>query len=209
VTTSHADPSGEETDHGTTDAARRPSHRLRETVVVVVIALVAAVLLRLFVVQSYYIPSASMEPTLRGGDHILVNKLSYEFHGVDRGNIVVFRRPPKELCGGTPVPDLVKRVVGLPGETISLTGRGRVVINGKVLHEAWLPASQQGMTYAGPAGTPYDLDRPYKIPSNHYFVMGDHRGDSCDSRYWGPISTSLIVGQVDVRIWPLDAFRFF
>jgi signal peptidase I len=65
------------------------------------------------------------------------------------------------------------------------------------------------MTYPGPSGTSYDLDHPYKIPPNDYYVMGDNRGDSCDSRYWGPISKSLIVGKVDVRIWPLSAVRFF
>jgi signal peptidase I len=190
-------------------AAPKPTHRLRETAVVVLVAVLAAVLLRLFVVQSYFIPSASMEPTLRVGDRILVDKLSYDLHGVGRGDIVVFSRPPKENCGGTPVPDLVKRIVGLPGETISLTGKGRVEIDGKVVHETWLPASEQGKTYPGPSGTSYDLDHPYKIPSNDYFVMGDNRQNSCDSRYWGPISKSLIVGKVDVRIWPLSSFRFF
>jgi signal peptidase I len=202
-------PSGEAGADVAPDTSARATHWLRDTAVVVVVALLLAVLLRLFVVQSYFIPSSSMEPTLRVGDRILVNKLSYVFHGVDRGDIVVFSRPPHENCGGTPVPDLVKRVIGLPGETISLSGHGRVVIDGKVLHETWLPASEQGMTYPGPSGTSYDLDHPYKIPPNDYYVMGDNRGDSCDSRYWGPISKSLIVGKVDVRIWPLSAVRFF
>ena len=92
----------------------------------VVVALAAALLLRTFVVQTFYIPSGSMEPTLQVGDRILVDKLSYHLHGVDRGNIVVFRRPADENCGGPPVADLVKRVIGLPGETISLS-KGHVV----------------------------------------------------------------------------------
>jgi signal peptidase I len=191
-----------------TKEAPKKSHWWRETLVVVFVALVAALLLRTFVVQTFYIPSGSMEPTLQVGDRILVNKLAYHLHGVDRGNIVVFRRPADENCGGAPVADLVKRVVGLPGETISLT-KGHVFIDGKRLNESWLPSSVQGTTFPGPAGPTYDLAKPYVIPSNHYFVMGDNRTDSCDSRYWGPISRSLIVGKVDVRVWPLTHFHFF
>jgi len=110
-----------------TRVARRQEQRSRryrwwrETGIVVIVALIAALLLRTFVVQTFFIPSGSMEPTLQIGDRILVNKLSYHLHGVDRGNIVVFRRPADENCGGQPVADLVKRVIGLPGETISLT----------------------------------------------------------------------------------------
>jgi signal peptidase I len=189
----------------------RRSHWLRETGVVVIVALAAALLLRTFVVQTFYIPSGSMEPTLKIGDRILVNKLSYHLHGVDRGNIVVFRRPADENCGGTPVADLVKRVIGLPGETISLSKgpQGYVLINGKRLDETWLPSSVQGKTYPGPSGTAYNLSKPYVVPSNDYYVMGDNRGDSCDSRYWGPIPKSLIVGKVDVRVWPVTSLKFF
>jgi signal peptidase I len=155
---------------GQTD--ERPPKRsswLRETLVVVVVALIAAVLLRTFVVQTFYIPSGSMEPTLNVGDRILVDKLAYHLHGVDRGNIVVFKRPAKEAeeCAGAPVADLVKRVIGLPGDTISLH-KGRVLIDGKLLNESWLPTSVQGATYQGPAGTPYDLAKPYVVPANHY-----------------------------------------
>src|SRR5580700_5605369 len=116
------------------------SRWLRETALVVIVALVAALLLRAFVVQTFYIPSGSMEPTLKVGDRILVDKLSYHLHGVDRGNIVVFRRPADENCGGQPVADLVKRIIGLPGETISLTkgSKGYVLVNGKRLDETWL-----------------------------------------------------------------------
>jgi signal peptidase I len=184
------------------------SRWLREGIIVVVIAVLVAVLLRAFVVQTFFIPSGSMEPTLQIGDRILVNKLSYDLHGVDRGNIVVFSRPPTENCGGPEVNDLVKRVIGLPGNVISLSG-GYVYIDGKRLDESWLPASEQGVTTPGPPGTPYSLVRPFKVPANDYFVMGDNRTDSCDSRYWGPISKSLIVGKVDLRVWPLTSIKLF
>ena len=174
----------------------------------VVVAVLVAVLLRTFVVQTFFIPSGSMEPTLQIGDRILVNKLSYHLHGVDRGDIVVFSRPPAENCGGPEVNDLVKRVIGLPGDVISLSS-GYVYIDGKRLNESWLPATEQGITSAGPTGNSSNLAHPYRIPANTYFVMGDNRNDSCDSRYWGPIQKSLIVGKVDVRVWPISSLRIF
>ncbi len=184
---------------------------IREGGFIVVVALTLAVLLRLFVVQTFFIPSGSMEPTLKIGDRILVNKLSYHLHSVHRGDIVVFKRPADEDCGGPPVADLVKRVVGLPGETISLTkgAKSYVLINGKQLNESWLPSSVQGVTYPGPSGTTFNLEKPYVIPADDYFVMGDNRTESCDSRYWGPISKSLIVGKVELRIWPITGLHLF
>jgi signal peptidase I len=192
------------------EAGKRQSSTrwIREALIVVVVAILVAVLLRAFVVQTFYIPSGSMEPTLQIGDRILVNKLSYDFHAVHQGDIVVFARPPAENCGGPEVNDLVKRVIGLPGQTISLA-KGYVYINGKRLDESWLPAEEQGITVPGPSGTPYSLVRPYHIPANDYFVMGDNRQDSCDSRYWGPISKSLIVGKVELRVWPLSSIHIF
>ena len=189
-------------------AGGRRSHWLREGVVVVVVALAVALLLRTFVVQTFFIPSGSMEPTLQIGDRILVDKLSYHLHGVNRGDIVVFARPPFENCGGPPVDDLVKRVIGLPGDTLWLFG-GNVYIDGKRLDETWLPASEKGLTSQGPAGSATNLARPYHVPPDRYFVMGDNRQDSCDSRYWGPIPRSLIVGKVELRVWPLSALHLF
>jgi signal peptidase I len=185
-----------------------PTRWIKEAAVVVVVAVLVAVLLRAFVVQTFFIPSGSMEPTLQIGDRILVNKLSYHFHGVDRGNIVVFSRPPTENCGGPEVNDLVKRVIGLPGDVISLSN-GYVDVDGKKLDESWLPASEQGITVAGPAGNSSNLARPYRVPADNYFVMGDNRTDSCDSRYWGPINRSLIVGKVELRVWPLSTLHIF
>ena len=200
-------------------ARRRPAHArqsahpaggrwLREGAIIVVVAVLVAVLLRTFVVQTFFIPSGSMEPTLQVGDRIIVNKLSYELHGVNRGDIVVFSRPPAENCGGPEVNDLVKRIIGLPGDVVSLSG-GYVYVDGRRLDETWLPADEQGKTEPGPAGNSSNLVRPYRVPANTYFVMGDNRGDSCDSRFWGPVPKSLIVGKVELRIWPLSSVRLF
>jgi signal peptidase I len=174
-----------------------PSRRwILEWFVVLAVAVGLAFAVRAFVLQTYFIPSPSMEPTLLIGDRILVNKLSYHLHGVSRGDIVVFSTPPKELSDPS-IKDLVKRVIGLPGETISSSG-GRVYIDGKPLPEPWLPA---GTVTTGIA--------TQKIPANQYFVMGDNRSDSQDSRFFGPIARSLIVGRVVVRIWPFSRIHIF
>ncbi len=198
---------GEDRDQAPKD--KQPSSRwFVELVGVVVVAILVAVLLRTFVVATYSIPSGSMEPTLQIGDRIVVDKLSYHLHGVDRGNIVVFSTPPSEDCAGPPVSDLVKRVIGLPGEIISLED-GNVSINGRLLPEPFLPPDVRHDTYPGPSTAPYALHRAYRIPPGEVYVMGDNRPESCDSRYWGPIRESTIVGKVDMRIWPLSRVGLF
>jgi signal peptidase I len=181
------------------DAVGRSDRRGRlvvEWLVLLAVAVAVAFGVRAYVIQSYLIPSASMEPTLMVGDRILVNKLSYHLHGVGRGDVVVFATPPKEAAD-TAVKDLVKRVIGLPGDVIWSKG-GRVYIDGKVLAEPWLP----------PGTVTMDLPRQ-TVPPNEYFVMGDNRSDSQDSRYFGPIPRSLIVGRAVVRFWPLSRFHVF
>ncbi len=164
-----------------------------EWVVVVVAAVVIAVLLRSFVVQTFYIPSASMEPTLKKNDRVVVNKVSYRVHDVHRGDIVVFTTPPGV---NKSFKDLVKRVVGLPGETVE--GRdGKVLINGTALAEKYLPA-----------GTLTSDFGPYTVPAKSAWVMGDNRGNSEDSRVFKAIPEHTIVGRVFVRIWPLNRLGF-
>ena len=177
---------------------RRGRSWLTELVVIVVVVLGASFLVRTFVVQTFYIPSGSMIPTLQVGDRILVDKLSYHLHGVGRGDIVVFSKPPLEQQN---INDLVKRVIGLPGETISEVG-GEIYINGKRLPEPWLQPGVKSVP--GPNPVPFNLDKPYKIPQGEYYVMGDNRSDSEDSRYFGPIPRSLIVGRAFIRIWPIS-----
>ena len=200
-------PAAKQARHAAADQ-ERSGRWIVELLGVVVVAVVVAVVLRTFVVATYSIPSGSMEPTLQIGDRIVVDKLSYHLHGVGRGNIIVFSTPPKEDCAGPPVADLVKRVIGLPDETISLSG-GQVYIDGHVLAEPWVPPKEKDATYPGPVGTPYSLYRPYRIPAGDVYVMGDNRTESCDSRYWGPVPESTIVGKVDLRIWPLSRLAIF
>jgi signal peptidase I len=157
---------------------------------ILVVAVLAAILIRSFVVQPFYIPSGSMEPTLNVGDRVLVNKLSYDAHAVHRGDIVVFKKPPNDTSPG--VKDLIKRVIGLPGERISGQD-GHVYINGHPLAEPWLPK--------GETTSPFPVTY---IPPGEYFMMGDNRGDSADSRIIGPVSKSLFIGRAFLRVWPIS-----
>jgi signal peptidase I len=178
-------------------ARRRPQRHLIEWVVVVAVAVLIAGGLRAFVVQAFFVPSGSMLPTLQIGDRILVLKTGYTIH---RGDIIVFRRTPADTS--TSDSDLVKRVVGLPGETISSRG-DTVLIDGKPIEEPWLPPLGEQVTQQGDvdcAQSAFEIPTT-KIPANHYFMMGDCRGDSVDSRVWGTVPASYIVGKVVVIVW--------
>ncbi len=170
-----------------------------EWIAVFVVAVVLALGVRAYVAQMFYIPSGSMLPTLQVGDRIVVDKVSYHLHGVHRGDIVVFRRPPLEH---DPYSDLVKRVIGLPGDTVSSVD-GRVYIDGKPLAEPWLPTPEP-VTSPSPVAQGFSLLHPYTVPAGEYFVMGDNRTNSEDSRYFGPIPANLIVGRMAFVAWPLD-----
>lgn len=160
-----------------------------EWVAVVVGAVVVALVVRTFLLQAFSIPSGSMESTLEISDRLLVNKLSYQFGDVERGDIVVFFKP-ESLA--SPYDDLIKRVIGLPGEVIE--GRdNQVFINGDALVEPYLD----------PGVTIRDFS-PVEVPVDHVFVMGDNRSNSADSRVFGPIHVDRIEGEAFLRYWPLS-----
>jgi signal peptidase I len=170
-----------------------------EWVVLIASALIIALLVKAFLFQAFYIPSDSMVPTLKTNDRVIVNKLSYHLHSVHRGDIVVFTTP--KGADGKPIDptikDLVKRIIGLPGETVSEKD-GHVLINGTAINESYLPAGTvsdctQFVANCFPSGP---------LPANHYWVMGDNRAGSRDSRSFGSITKSEIVGRVFLRIWP-------
>lgn len=201
-----AGPTGEAPVPAATSASGKHERRqaLTEWVVVVVVALVAALLIKTFAVQAFYIPSQSMEPTLLPHDRVLVNKLSYDFHSVHDGDIVVFRRPPSDH---TTVDDLIKRVIAGPGQWLRVSDC-KVWVDGRLQRQPYLPKGWQkpSSEYCTQWDLPgmFDLPDPYHVPAGDYFVMGDNRTDSEDSRYWGPLPGSYIVGRAFMRIWPVN-----
>ncbi|HYV16767.1 MAG TPA: signal peptidase I [Conexibacter sp.] len=197
--------------------ARSTSGSLLELVVVVAVALGLALLVQALVVKPYRIPSGSMEPTLAIGERVIVDRIGNRFAAPGVGDIVVFH-PPRGAdtneCGiagqgpfydgpasrtpcSQPTPqrsnqNFIKRVVGLPGDRIAVRD-GHVVRNGVLQKEPFIR----------PCGTGPDCNmREITVPKDHYFMMGDNRGESDDSRYWGPIERGWIIGGAFVSYWP-------
>jgi signal peptidase I len=196
-----------------------PKSRLNSLIELVVIVLVAiglALGIQAFIVKPYRIPSGSMEPTLAVGQRVLVDRIGTHFSGPKVGEIVVFH-PPKdaeqEVCGPTPhmvtpggapcaAPEpqeasvnFIKRIVAGPGDTIYVK-EGHAYVNGK----------REKDSYIRPCGgsSECNFPVPIKVPAGHWFMMGDNRGESDDSRFWGPVPTSWIIGQAFATYWPPD-----
>ena len=169
---------------------RRPTVRSALTLLVTVVTVgIMTTGVRAYAVQAYVVPSPSMTPTLQTGDRIIVDKLSST---IRRGDIVVFHRAPGDHDPRYPI--LVKRVIGLPGETISQRGP-TIYVDGQPVAQPWLPP------VTGICADPSPPVPTTTIPPGRYFVMGDCRGDSEDSRYWGTVPASYIVGKVSAVVW--------
>ncbi|MEW6059666.1 MAG: signal peptidase I, partial [Actinomycetota bacterium] len=182
---------------------------LREIPILVLIALAIAILVKTFLIQAFYIPSVSMEPTLVPGDRVLVNKLAYRFGDIHRGDVIVFQNPdptkiPDRSWIGSVLhwlgeglgfhqsedEDLIKRVVGLPGDTVEARD-GYVYVNGERLTEPYLPE-----------GTTTVMPRSWTVPPGNLFVLGDNRSNSGDSRLFGFVPEDNVIGKAFVIIWP-------
>ena len=185
-------PTEADTARSVSRAKQRSSTRnLLEWVAVIVGAVLVALLIKTFVVQAFRIPSESMVPTLEVGDRVLVNKLSYDAHGLNRGDVVVFERPPGLPSGPDDPKDLIKRVIGLPGDTV-VARDGSIYIDDQRLDEPYLPENI----------ATYNLDVPVTISEGEVWVMGDNRTNSEDSRVFGPIDDDSIVGRAFMIMWP-------
>jgi signal peptidase I len=185
-----------------------------------VIAVVLALFIRTFVVQAFKIPTGSMEPNLLIGDHLLVNKFVFgptvsavergllPMKPIRRGDVIVHKFPEE------PERDFIKRVIGLPGEQIELRHK-RVYVDGKLLDEPYAfyleppPPVQSELEAADPApargGDPRETYGPVTVPPGHYFMMGDNRDNSQDSRYWGFLPREYVKGKALVIYWSYEA----
>lgn len=162
----------------------------QENLTLIAIALCLAVLIRTFIAEPRYIPSESMFPTLHTGDRLVVEKISYHFVEPKIGDIIVFQPPAELQRRGYPKDQaFIKRIIGQPGEIISVA-EGKVYLNGKPLTEDYI---------AEPPNQPFP---PIKVPKDEFFVMGDNRNDSNDSRYWGFLPKNNIIGRATFRFWP-------
>jgi len=190
---------------------RSAARSLVEWLLVILGAIAAALLIKTFAFQAFFIPSVSMEPVLAEDDRVLVNKFDRD---PARGDIVVFERADADEIGDGPdaqVKDLIKRVIGLPGESITIAD-GNVFVDGRELVEPYLPDGVTTTTGTGAldptTGQTHTCadDDPCLLPEGFLLVLGDNRGNSQDSRYReiGYVSMDQVIGRAFVRIWPLD-----
>jgi len=170
-----------------------------EAAIMILVAVLLAGLARAFAFQTFFIPSSSMVPALGVYDRILVQKAFFSWRDVREGNVVVFRHPPLDHCGGPQKDDLVKRVIALPGQTIYSSGNS-IYVNGRLLAEPYLPHDDP----LGPPIPDASSQHPYRVPPGEFYMLGDNRAASCDSRYWGPIKGSSMVGKVVLDWWHDD-----
>ena len=170
---------------------------LLEVLEIAVIAVAAVFIVRSFLVQPFLVSGTSMVPTFSNGDYVLTDELTYRIRPPERGEVVVFHDV------SDPSTYLIKRVIGLPGETVivknnTVTIENKQNPNGFVLNESYLPA-----------GTVTSGDQSWTLSSSSYFMMGDNRAVSYDSRSWGPLPASNMVGLVRFRLWPFNAIQIF
>jgi signal peptidase I len=174
----------------------KKSSFLKDTVVFAIIALAIILPIRFFVAQPFIVDGASMDPTFATNQYLIVDELSYRFEPVARGDVIVFKYP------NDPSKYFIKRVIGLPGETVQIEGT-KVTIKNKT--------NPQGIVltedYIAPANFTSDHTL-ITLPDNQYFVMGDNRGASFDSRAWGPVDKKYIIGRPIVRLLPFNKISF-
>ena len=174
---------------------------IREWITVIGVALLIAFVVRGFVLQQFYISGPSMESTMFQNNRVLVNKLSYRLHDIHRGDVVVFDRVTTS-DGAVSHDDLIKRVIALPGDTIEIKNCV-VIVNSKPTVEPYLDKDVLGLI--DPANRCRVANMPVQtIPKKKVFVMGDNRPESFDSRSFGPIAESLVVGRAFAIVWPFN-----
>lgn len=170
---------------------KKKKSAVMEIVESVAIAVLLAVIIRMFVFQPFIIPTGSMEPTIKIGDRIMVSKFAYQFGEPSHGDIVVFRPPfdPERV--------FVKRLIGTGGDTLEIRD-SKLYINGKLVPQDYLPQDMRFQDFG-----------PVQVPPGNYFMMGDNRNNSDDSRVWGNLPEKNIIGKAVMIYWPINHIRLF
>ena len=211
-----------------TRAKKSPASTLFELAVIVVTALVLALGIQAFLVKPYRIPSGSMEPTLKVGQRVLVDRIGTHFGEPEIGQITVFHPPEgaqQEECGpiphtvklggaacDAPVPkeaasvNFIKRIVAGPGDEMYVS-EGHVFL--RKPHQTGFHRESDSYIRECGASPECNFTVPIKVPAGHWFMMGDNRGESDDSRFWGPVATGWIIGEAFATYWPPDRIGFF
>ncbi len=180
--------------------SQRPLGCLFEVVETLVLTLVIFLVIQNFVAQPYQVQQLSMENSLQPGQYVLVDKLTPRFDDYNRGDVVVFSPPSGFDQDGHGTP-FIKRVIGLPGDTVEIHD-GQVFVNGQVLSEPYIyPGDGQNQ----PTDAPSERDH-WTVQPDELFVLGDHRGQSSDSRVFGGIRRDSVIGRAWLRYWPFNAF---
>ena len=181
----------------------RPARTLLDWALTIGLAVGFVLVFQAEVAKPYRIPTASMEPTLHCArpvsgcratfaDRVIANRLAYRFRSPRRGEIVVFRTPPAAAAHCPPGGTFVKRILGLPGETVTMSA-GPVTVDGRLVDESeYIRSRDQAGTQSG----------SWRVPAGHYFLLGDNRTASCDSRTWGSVPKKNLIGPVLARYWP-------
>jgi signal peptidase I len=170
-----------------------------ELIQVAAVSLAIIIPVRYFLIQPFYVKGASMEPSFFDHEYLIIDEISYRFSEPKRGDIVVFRYPvdPKQF--------FIKRVIGLPGETVEVGEQGIKIYNDQYPNGMTIDES----SYLPKETIPSTISRTMNLKADEYFVMGDNRGSSLDSRFFGAIKRTDIVGKVWLRGWPFDRWKIF
>jgi signal peptidase I len=168
-----------------------------EAAKIIIFSLAIVLPVRYFLIQPFFVKGMSMEPSFDDGQYLIINEITYRFNQPERGDVIVFRYPNE------PSQYYIKRIIGLPGETIEIIGGGIIVYNnqnsqGLVLDEKKYLDGQKTIG-----------ETKITLVDGQYFVLGDNRSASSDSRRWGPLGEDFIIGKVWVRVWPFDKAMVF
>ncbi len=178
------------------DLAKKIATFFLDAIETVVIALAIFVVIYLFLIQPHQVKGNSMHPNFIDGEYILTDKISYRFRPPQRGDVVVFKAPKDHEI------DFIKRIIGLPGEVVKVSG-GFIYVNDKQLPETYLPKD-----YVAKPGSFLTSDQNAIVPPGNYFVLGDNRSHSSDSREWGFVKKEEIIGRAWFRYWPISQLGF-